>query len=76
MSKSFLVLFLKKELLAFTLRESGSMPIDITTGECPKIFNFGQRSTRLCPVSGGAEVVSNDCLGRKSVVEHPFASAF
>jgi len=30
MSKSFLVLFLKKELLAFTLRESASTPIDIT----------------------------------------------
>jgi len=29
MSKSFLVLFLKKELLSFTLRESGSMPIGI-----------------------------------------------
>jgi hypothetical protein len=29
MSKSFLVLFLKKELLAFTLRESGSTPIGI-----------------------------------------------
>jgi hypothetical protein len=29
MSKSFLVLFLKKELLAFTLRESDSMPIGI-----------------------------------------------
>jgi len=31
MSKSFLVLFLKKELLAFTLRESGSMPIGINS---------------------------------------------
>jgi hypothetical protein len=29
MSKSFLVLFLKKELLAFTLRESASTPIGI-----------------------------------------------
>jgi hypothetical protein len=31
MSKSFLVLFLKKELLAFTLRESGSMQIGISS---------------------------------------------
>jgi hypothetical protein len=30
MSKSFLVLFLKKELLAFTLRESASTPIGVS----------------------------------------------
>jgi hypothetical protein len=36
MSKSFLVLFLKKELLAFTLRESASTPI----GTISKSFCF------------------------------------
>jgi hypothetical protein len=37
MSKSFLLLFLKKELLAFTLPGSGSMPIGITGARCQNV---------------------------------------